>query len=244
VDDVNLRKLAVALLAVTLLYNVIEGVIAIASGVQAGSLVLISFGADSYLEVLATGAVLWRLSYRDEEEGERAEQRAMRFIGVTFLVLAAAIVFQATVSLTNHDAANESILGLLILTASLVVMPPLSFAKFWVAARTGMPVLAAEAKETIACSYLSLTAFAGVIAIFLFGWWWLDAVAALLMVPWLAREGFEGVRAAACFDGIRPCFCRTCFYGLRDCQPTCALRLAGGYALLLRSGQIGHDCRP
>jgi divalent metal cation (Fe/Co/Zn/Cd) transporter len=111
----------------------------------------------------------------------------------------------------------------MLLVASLIAMPALSFSKFWVAARTRMPVLAAEARETIACSYLSLTALAGVLGVLLFDWWWLDPVAALLMVPWLVREGMEGVRAEACYDGSRPCFCRSCLYGLRDCEPTCCL---------------------
>jgi divalent metal cation (Fe/Co/Zn/Cd) transporter len=209
------------LLLLTLLYNVAEGALSIFAGIRSDSVVLVAFGADSYLEVLAAAAVIWRLSYRDEEAGERAERRAMRLIGVTFLALAAAIVFQASFSLASREAAGESLMGLLVLTASLVTMPPLALAKFWTAARAKLPVLAAEAKETIACCYLSLTAFAGVFAVFLFGWWWLDAVAALLMVPWLAREGLEGVRAEACFDGVRPCFCRACLFGVRDCQPTC-----------------------
>ena len=216
-----MRRLALALLLLTVIYNVAEGALSIFGGIQSDSVVLVAFGADSYLEVLAAAAVIWRLSYRDEEAGERAERRAMRLIGVTFLALAAAIVFQATFSLVSREAAGESLMGLLVLTASLITMPVLALAKLWTAARAKLPVLAAEAKETIACSYLSLTAFAGVLAIFLFGWWWLDAVAALLMVPWLAREGLEGVRAEACFEGARPCFCRACLFGVRDCKPTC-----------------------
>ena len=94
---------AFALLAITLLYNVAEGVIAIASGLRAGSLVLLSFGADSYLEVLAAAAVMWRLSYRDEEAGERAEGKALRFIGLTFLTLAAAVVFPAALALAARE---------------------------------------------------------------------------------------------------------------------------------------------
>ena len=216
----HLRQLAVGLLLATALYNVAEGAVALYSGLGAGSLTLLAFGADSYLEVLATGAVLWRLSYRDEEQGERAEQRALRLIGATFLVLAAAVVFQAGVSLAGHQSAEESRLGLLLLAASLVLMPLLSLAKLWTAARANLPALAAEAKETIACSYLSLTAFAGLVAVTLVGWWWLDAVTVLLLVPWLVREGLEGLRGEACFEDARLCFCRTCF-GIRSCTPAC-----------------------
>lgn len=216
-----MRRLAVALLVLTLLYNVGEGVIAVYAGIEAGSLVLLTFGADSYLEVLAAGAVLWRLSHRDEEAGERAEQRAMRLIGATFLMLAAAVLFQATLALTGGQAADESRLGLALLAASLLVMPVLSFAKLWTAARARLPALAAEAKETIACSYLSLAAFSGLAATALLGWWWLDATAAVLLVPWLVKEGIEGLRGEACVDGERPCFCRSCLFGVRGCVPVC-----------------------
>lgn len=214
-------RLAVALLAMTILYNTAEGALAIASGLGAHSLTLLAFGADSYLEVLAAGAVLWRLTYRDAEQGERAEQRARRFIGATFLFLAAAVVFESSLSLLGHESAHTSRLGLVVLSASLVLMPLLAIAKLWTAARGSLPVLAAEAKETVACSYLSLTAFAGLLAVNLLGWWWLDAVAALLLVPWLVREGLEGVRGDACFDAICACFCRPCRFGLRLCATIC-----------------------
>jgi divalent metal cation (Fe/Co/Zn/Cd) transporter len=220
-DVPTVKRIAVALVAFTLLYNVAEGALSIWSGVRADSLVLLTFGADSYVEVLAASAVLWRLSYDDEQDGERAERRAIRLIGGTFLVLAVAVVFTSMVSLSSGEGASGSLAGLIVLAASLIVMPVLSFGKLWAAARTGMPVIAAEAKETIACSYLSLTAFAGVVAVIALGWWWLDAVAALAMVPWLVREGMEGVRGDACFDGAHPCFCRPCAFGLRDCARTC-----------------------
>ena len=207
----------------TLAYNVGEGAASIWAGVAASSVVLVSFGADSYLEVLAAAAVIWRLTYTDEEAGERAEERAMRFIGATFLVLAAAIVFQATYSLAVADGAEESVVGLAVLTASAVLMPALALGKLWLAARTASAVLAAEAKETLACSYLTLTALAGVAAVFLFDVWWVDPVAALLMVPWLVKEGREGIRAEACFGGTQPCFCGRCLFGLRSCAPGCCV---------------------
>lgn len=213
--------MAVALITFTLAYNVCEGIVSIWSGWVAGSLTLLAFGADSYLEVLAAGAVLWRMSYEDEERGERAEGRAMRLIGATFLALAAAIVVESALSLARQEGAERSLPGLVVLLVSATVMPAVAFGKLWAAARMSLPIVAAEAKETIACSYLTLTALAGIGAVFLFGWWWLDAAAALLMVPWLAREGREGLRGDACIDAANPCFCRGCLFGVRACAGTC-----------------------
>lgn len=220
-DVRNTRSVAVSLIAVTLVYNVGEGLVSIWSGWVAGSLTLLAFGADSYLEVLAAAAVLWRMSYRDAETGERAEARAMRLIGTTFLLLAAAIVLESALALGRHEGAERSLPGLAVLIVSATVMPAIAFGKLWTAARLGLPIVAAEAKETIACSYLTLTALSGIAAVFLFGWWWLDAAAALLMAPWLIREGREGLRGDACFDGTSVCFCRHCLFGLRRCTGTC-----------------------
>src|SRR5437016_2186782 len=97
-------RVAVVLLVLTALYNIGEGAAAIATGAHAHSLTLLVFGADSYLEVLAAGAVVCRLMYRDAEAGERAERRVRRFIGATFLLLAAAVVVESAVALAGHDA--------------------------------------------------------------------------------------------------------------------------------------------
>lgn len=210
-------RLAFVLLAVTLLYNVAEGAVALAAGFAARSLVLITFGADSYLEVAAAGAVIWRLTYRDEEAGERAEGRALRLIGWTFILLAAAVALQGSFALGQGEGASGSRLGIALLCASLVVMPVLAVAKLWTAARANLPVLAAEAKETVACCYLSVTALGGLITMAILGWWWVDPVAALLMVPWLLKEGREGIRGDACFEGAKVCWCRICWFGLRAC---------------------------
>jgi divalent metal cation (Fe/Co/Zn/Cd) transporter len=208
---------AFALLGVTLLYNAVEGVIAIWSGLRAESIVLLSFGADSYLEVLAAAAVIWRLSYRDAEAGEAAEAKALRLIGATFFALAAAVVLQSTVALVQRDGASESLTGVALLIASLIVMPVLALAKLRTAAQENLPALAAEAKETVACSYLSFTALLGLVAGVVIGAWWTDPLAALLMVPWLLKEGREGLRGEACFDGASVCWCRGCWYGFRQC---------------------------
>jgi divalent metal cation (Fe/Co/Zn/Cd) transporter len=223
------RALATArsLLVITILYNVVEGVLAIGSGIAAGSIALVAFGADSYLEVAAASAVLWRLSIPDPERGEIAEQRAMRFIGWTFLALSAAVVFQAVSAFAAQDGAEESLVGIGLAVASITIMPALALWKLKIAADGRILALAAEAKETIACSYLSLTLLAGLLANLLFGWWWLDAATALLLVPWLVREGLEGVRGDACFEGLTTCFCRACLYGVRRCSAACCPQPAG-----------------
>ena len=214
-------RAARSLLMVTVLYNLAEGVIAFYSGVEAGSLALIAFGADSYLEVAAASAVLWRLLIADEEQGERAQQRAMRFIGWTFLALAAAIAYQSLLAIAARDGAEESLVGIGLAAASVTFMPALALWKLRTAAQENIIALAAEAKETLACSYLSVTLMAGLVASAVAGWWWLDPVTALLLGPWLLREGLEGVRGDVCFEGLRPCFCRTCLYGLRSCRAAC-----------------------
>lgn len=219
--NTNAMRLARVLLLATILYNVVEGVLAAVSGVAAGSIALLAFGADSYLEVAAASAVLWRLSISDPERGERAERRAMGFIGWTFLALTAAIVFQAVSAFAGRDGAEESSLGIGLAIASLTIMPLLALWKLRIAAQGNIPALAAEAKETLACSYLSLTLLAGLVANAIVGWWWLDPLTALLLVPWLAREGIEGVSGDGCSDGMTVCSCRSCLYGLRSCPAVC-----------------------
>lgn len=214
-------RAALWLIGLTAAYNLVEGGVAIASGIQAGSVTLLAFGADSYLEVAAASAVAWRLLASDEEEGEAREERALRAVGVTFLVLAGAVLVQAMLALSRGEGARESIVGLALLVASLTTMPLIAVLKLKVATDEGLPALAAEARETLACSYLSLTALVGLAAVWAFGWWWLDAVAALAMAPWLVREGLEGLRGDACFDGAVLCWCRSCWYGVRDCPGAC-----------------------
>ena len=188
-----MMRTAKALLWFTLLYNVVEGVLALWSAAMARSVALAGFGLDSYLEG-AAALVLWRLSVVDEERGERIEGRVVRLIGWTFIVLSVGIVAQSAYTLSQRTGAEESMLGIALAATSVVVMPAIALWKLRVAASGGLHSIAIEAKETIACSYLSLTLLAGLVANALLGWWWLDAITALLRVPWLVREGLEGVR--------------------------------------------------
>lgn len=214
-------KVARFLLWVTILYNIVEGIIALWSGFVARSVALIAFGADSYIEVAAASLVLWRLGIEDSEYAETVERRIVRFIGWTFLVLSAAIVFRSVWSLAEQSGAEESLVGIGLALASVIFQPIIIFWKLRIAAEGNLQSLAIEAKETVACTFLSLTLLLGLVANAMLSWWWLDAVTALLLIPWLVREGIEGIRGKEHLNGMRLCSCRACLFGLSTCKAAC-----------------------
>ncbi len=179
----------------TLAYNVIEAVIALWFGAEAESIALVGCGLDSVVECAAAGVLLWRLALEahgaDPRTLERAERRVHRFVNGTFLPLAAYVRVQSVSTLWQQEVPQESWVGIVLAAASLVIMPIVSLDKLRAALR-------AEAKETLACSYLSLALLLGLVGNSTAGWWWADPVAALAMVPWLVREGMEGVRGESC----------------------------------------------
>jgi len=184
------------LVAGTMAYNAVEAVVALWAGLAAGSIALVGFGLDSVIELAAASVVLWRMAIEargaDAERVERAEGRVRRFVGMTFLALAAYVLLQSAWGLWTTDAPEESLIGLALAVLSLLIMPLIALGKFRVADAIGSRALRAEAKETLACSYLSFCLLLGLAANLTLGWWWADPIAALLMVPWLIREGLEG----------------------------------------------------
>jgi divalent metal cation (Fe/Co/Zn/Cd) transporter len=208
-DDLAQRwsRIALSLVIVTMAYNMLEACLALWAGIAADSIALVGFGLDSVIEVLAAGALLWRLRLEWNgaipETVEDAERKVHRFIGGTFLALALYVLWQAGWTLWQQEAASESTLGILLALASLIVMPLISWGKLRAATVIGSAALRAEAKETLACSYLSFTLFLGLGANAVAGWWWADPVAALLMIPWLVKEGIEGWQGEECCDESR-----------------------------------------
>ena len=189
-------RIGLSLVVVTMAYNVAEAGIALWAGVRAGSVVLVGFGLDSIIELAAASVLLWRLSLESrgvpQAQLEHAEERVRRFVGITFFLLAAYVVGQALWVLWRAAPPAESLLGIVLAIASLIVMPLVAWGKLRAAREIGSAALRAEAKETLACSYLSLTLLVGLLANATLGWWWADPAAALLMVPWLIHEGREG----------------------------------------------------
>ena len=196
------HRIALGLVIGTLAYNVIEAAIALWSGTQAGSIALFGFGLDSVIETVAAGVLLWRLWHgvRGVSEQKLAEmdRRVYRVVGVTFVLLAAYIVFQSAWTLIGRMQPQRSVIGIGLAIASVIVMPLVSIGKIRAARRLKSVALLAEAKETLACSYLSLTLLLGLLLNSTLGWWWADPVAALLMVPWITKEGIEGLRGEGC----------------------------------------------
>jgi len=181
----------------TIGWNSFEGVAAIASGVIAGSIALVGFGVDSYVEVFSGAVILWRLS--KEAHGEavsaRAERRAVRLIASTFLALAVGVGVESIRRLAVGAEPEESLFGIGLALVSLVVMPLLARAKRNVGVALGSRAVEADATETMLCVWLSAILLVGLVANATLGWWWADPVAALGIVYIAAREGWELLRS-------------------------------------------------
>jgi divalent metal cation (Fe/Co/Zn/Cd) transporter len=185
----------------TIGYNSLEGIIAVGLGLIAGSIALIGFGFDSAIEVISGATLLWRLGkHHDEAASERAEAIALKIVGVSFLLLAAYVSYDSIKALLLREAPSESVPGIVLAAASLVIMPVLVRAKRQVARAIRSDALLADAAQTAVCTYLSAILLAGLALNGLFGWWWADPVAALVMVPIIVREGLEALRGERCCD--------------------------------------------
>lgn len=176
------------IVGVTIAYNVVEAIIAVWAGAVASSAALIGFGLDSVVEVLSALAIAWQFTRRDPERWEKPTVRA---IGIVFFALAAYVAIDAIGSLVRADAPEHSPLGIGITALSLVIMPVLA----WIELRTGRELdshsVRADAMQLLLCVYLSSTVFVGLALNSLFGWWWADAVAALVVAALAIREGVE-----------------------------------------------------
>jgi divalent metal cation (Fe/Co/Zn/Cd) transporter len=195
-DLARLKTKALLLVWIGEIWNVIEAAVALWAGIGAGSVALIGFGLDSVLELAAGGILIWRLQSSWENEGEEssAERKAHKLVGITFFVLAGYILVQSVATLLGVFAEPEqSSVGLVLIIASAIVMTILYLRKMAIAQRIGSRALQAEAKETLVCDLQDLTVLLGLGANFLFGWWWADPVAALGLIPFLLKEGWEGV---------------------------------------------------
>jgi len=189
-----LHRRALLLSWLTVGYNVVEGLVSIVAGALAGSIALVGFGIDSAVESLSGGIMIWRFSghhHLSEEDEEKLEHRAERFVAVTFFVLGAYVLYESVKKLVTGEAPEHSLIGIIIALASLVFMPLLYTAKV----RTGRELrsgsLLADAKETLACAYLSVALLIGLGLNYFWGIWQADPIAGIVIVIWLFKEGWE-----------------------------------------------------
>jgi divalent metal cation (Fe/Co/Zn/Cd) transporter len=185
----------------TIGWNTLEAVIAVASGLLAGSIALVGFGLDSVIEVSSGIALLWRLSLdADAKRRERIEAIALKIVGASFLALAVYVAFDAIVALWRREPPEASYVGIALAALSLAVMPALARAKRRVASQIQSKALQADSRQTDICAYLSAILLGGLLLNALFGWWWSDPVAALVMAPIIAKEGREAWRGETFCD--------------------------------------------
>lgn len=189
------------LVAATIVYNVVEAAVAITAGSVASSTALIGFGLDSVVEVASATAVAWQFSAADHE---RRERTALRIIAVSFFALAAYVTVESVRALAGADRAEHSTVGLVLAALSLVVMPVLSAVQRRTGRELGSASAVADSKQTLLCTYLSAVLLAGLAVNSLFGWWWADPVAALVIAAVAVKEGREAWRGETCCAPVNP----------------------------------------
>src|SRR5258706_10358341 len=183
----------------TIVWNAIEGLVAVVAGLIAGSISLVVFGIDTFIEVTSGSVLLWRMSVDARvRDRERNEKRALKVVGICFLALAAYIAYESATDLWSKRTPEHRIPGIILACVSLIVMPLLSRAKRRIGLELGSAAMRADAKQTEFCTYLSAILLAGLLLNAIFGLWWADPVAGLIMVPIISKEGLEGLQGKAC----------------------------------------------
>lgn len=183
----------------TIGWNSLEGLIAIAAGAVAGSISLVGFGIDSLIEVTSGAALLWRMRMEiGDQRAEKAERISLRIVGACFIALALYVTYEAISAFLRKEAPARSLIGIGLAAASLVAMPLLARAKRRVSAALQSAAMAADARQTDFCTYLSAILLGGLLLNAWFGLWWADPVAALVMVPLITYEGIEALRGRTC----------------------------------------------
>ena len=187
------------IVAATIAYNVVEAIVAITAGTVASSAALVAFGLDSTIEVLSAAAVAWQFTRR---EPERWEKPTLRVIAVAFFALAAYVTASSLLALITRAEVEPSPLGILITAVSVIVMPLLSYAERRTGRELGSATAVADSMQTLICTYLSAAVLAGLLLNSLFGWWWADAIAGLVIAGFAIREGREAWRGDACATSV------------------------------------------
>ena len=200
-DRPQALRRALLLNRVTIGWNVVEAVVALAAGVAAGSLGLVAFGLDSCLEVSGALVLAWRLA-REERTGctQPDDRRATKALALCFFALAGWVSVNAVLDLAHRHQPGVSAIGILVTTLSLLTMPALARAKRRLAPVLGSRAQEREASQTRLCAILSGVVLGGLVLNAALGWWWADPVAALVVAALATVEGTRSWRAESLAD--------------------------------------------
>jgi len=191
--DSRFYKKALLLSYFTVGYNVLEGIVSIFAGLLAGSIALVGFGLDSFVESLSGSVMIWRFRKHgkiSEEEEEKVERKATRYVAYTFFILGAYVFYESVKKLYFHEVPEPSLLGIIIAIASIIVMPILFYLKYQTGKSINSRSLVADSKQTLACVVMSLSLLAGLGMNYLYGLWQADPIVGLVIVIFLVREGY------------------------------------------------------
>lgn len=189
-----MNRKALLLSYVTVGYNILEGVVSIIAGTFAGSVALVGFGLDSFVESLSGSVMIWRFRKQgkiSDEEEANTERKAIKLVAFTFFILAAYILYESISKLVYREAPDPSLVGIIIAMVSIIVMPVLFYQKYKTGKALGSKSLVADSKETLACLFMSFALLIGLGVNYLYGLWQADPAIGIVIVLFLIREGYE-----------------------------------------------------
>ena len=193
----RLHRRALFLSYFTVGYNIFEGMISIFAGVLAGSIALVGFGLDSFIESLSGGVMIWRFGKQDivsKDEEERIEKKATTFVAYSFFVLGIYVLYESIKKLYFEEIPSPSLIGIIIAVVSSIVMPILYMIKYQTGKSLKSKSLIADSKETLTCAFLSVALLLGLGLNYLYGFWQADPIVGLIIVIFLIREGYETLK--------------------------------------------------
>jgi len=190
----KLHKKALLLSYFTVIYNIIEGILSIFVGASTGSISLVGFGLDSFIESLSGSILIWRFtksSHISNSHIDETEQKAIRLISFTFFILGGYVLYESIIKLVNQESPTQSVFGIIIAIVSIIVMIGLYKKKINLGMKNHIRSLVADSRQTLACIWMSVTMLIGLGLHYLFGNWWSDAVAGIIISIFLFKEGYN-----------------------------------------------------
>lgn len=201
--NLDLHKKASKLAYFTVAYNIVEGLVSVIAGAAAGSISLVGFGLDSFIESMSSSILIWRFKKHDDhspEVEEAREKRATKLIGATFFILGAYVLIESARRLYLHEVPEKSIVGLIIAVLSIIIMTFVFGQKYQLGKLAHSDSLIADSKQTLACIFMSFTLLAGIGLNYFYGIWWTDGVAGLIIAIFLFKEGVESYKGEESHD--------------------------------------------